>query len=84
MVGLHWSLKSRGTLSSVVGTVGVAGAIAGVMGLCSWHAAGSIPDLGAVAAALSPASLLYACIHSWDAMTSTISATNNAPAIGAL
>jgi ABC-type transport system involved in multi-copper enzyme maturation permease subunit len=72
MVGLHWSLKSRGTLSSVVGTVGVAGAIAGVMGLCAWNAAGSIPDLGAVAAALSPASLLFALIHPWEAMTSTI------------
>ena len=72
MVGLHWSLRSRGTLSSVVGTVGVAGAIAGVIGLCSWNAAGSIPDLGAVAAALSPASLLYAVVHPWDALTSTI------------
>jgi ABC-type transport system involved in multi-copper enzyme maturation permease subunit len=72
MVGLHWSLKSRGTLSSVVGTVGVAGAIAGVMGLCAWNAASSIPDLGAVAAALSPASLLYALIHPWEAMSQTI------------
>jgi ABC-type transport system involved in multi-copper enzyme maturation permease subunit len=75
MVGLHWSLKSRGTLSSVVGTVGVAGAIAGVMGLCSWHAAGSIPGLGAVAAALSPASLLFALIYPWDALTNTVTSS---------
>jgi ABC-type transport system involved in multi-copper enzyme maturation permease subunit len=76
MVGLHWSLKSRGTLSSVVGTVGIAGAIAGVLGLCAWNAMGSIPDLGAIAAALSPASLLYACVHPWEALTSTISSSN--------
>jgi ABC-type transport system involved in multi-copper enzyme maturation permease subunit len=75
MVGLHWSLKSRGTLSSVVATVGVAGAIAGVIGLCSWNAAGSIPDLGAIAAPLSPASLLYACVEPWSALTSTISSS---------
>ena len=83
MVGLHWSLKSRGTLSSVVGTVGVAGAIAGVMGLCAWNAAGNIPDLGAVAAALSPASLLYACIHPWDAMTQTISSNSGSGMLAA-
>jgi ABC-type transport system involved in multi-copper enzyme maturation permease subunit len=36
IIGLKWSLQSKGTLGSVVATVGVAGAIAGVVGLCGW------------------------------------------------
>jgi ABC-type transport system involved in multi-copper enzyme maturation permease subunit len=64
MVGLQWSLKSKGTLGSVVGTVGVVGAVAGVVGLCGWNASGSVPGVGPVLAALSPASAIYAGVYS--------------------
>jgi hypothetical protein len=73
MVGLQWSLKSRGTISSVVGTVGVAGAVAGVLGLCGWEAARDIPLVGPALAALNPVSLLYASVHPGRAMLETIS-----------
>jgi ABC-type transport system involved in multi-copper enzyme maturation permease subunit len=75
MVGLQWSLKSKGTLSSVIATVGVVGAIAGVAGLCGWNAASGIPVLGPVIACLSPASALFSMLYPEDALAQTISST---------
>ncbi|MEX2217277.1 MAG: ABC transporter permease subunit [Phycisphaerales bacterium] len=72
IIGLQWSLKSRGTLSSVVGTVGVAGAISGVIGLCGWQVGQSVPMVGPVLSALSPASAVYALLYPVEAMTSTV------------
>jgi hypothetical protein len=80
IIGLQWSLKSKGTLGSVVGTVGVAGAISGVVGLCGWNAGASVPVVGPVLAAMSPASVAYALVHPVEAMTDTI---NNAQLAGA-
>ncbi len=71
MIGLHWSLKSRGTLSSTVGTVGIVGVVAGIIGLCGWSAMLRIPMLGPVLGSLSPASFLYACIYPVDALCAT-------------
>lgn len=76
MVGLQWSLKSRGILGSVVATVGVVGVISGVVGLCAWNASGAIPWLGPVLGALSPASLLWACVRPFDGLTETLGRSN--------
>ncbi|MFA6045383.1 MAG: hypothetical protein WC718_10400, partial [Phycisphaerales bacterium] len=65
MVGLNWSLKSRGTLGSVVATVGVVGAISGVVGLCAWNAA-SIQVLGPTLTAVSPVSFVFAAVQPED------------------
>ncbi|CAG0981232.1 hypothetical protein PHYC_01777 [Phycisphaerales bacterium] len=73
MVGLHWSLKSRGTLSSVIGTIAIVFAVAGVAGLCGWNASGNIAILGPVLAALSPASMVFACVYPEEALATTIS-----------
>jgi ABC-type transport system involved in multi-copper enzyme maturation permease subunit len=72
MIGLQWSLKSKGTLSSVVGTVGVVGVISGVVGLCGWNAGSSVPMVGPFLGALSPASALYALVYPVDAMEKTV------------
>jgi ABC-type transport system involved in multi-copper enzyme maturation permease subunit len=72
IIGLQWSLKSKGTLGSVVGTVGVAGAISGIIGLCGWNAGSSVPMVGPILSAMSPASVAYALIHPVDAMTQTV------------
>jgi hypothetical protein len=71
MVGLQWSLKSKGTLSSVVSTVGVVGAIAGVLGLCAWNA-GTIAGLGPVLTSLSPASMIFAAVYPETHLSSSI------------
>ena len=72
MIGLQWSLKSRGTLGSVVGAVGVIGAIAGTIGLCGWLSSSQIPVVGAAMAALTPASAVRACINPVSAMLDTV------------
>lgn len=57
MVGLYWSLGSKGVLSSVVGTVAVVGVVAGIVGLCAWNIADS-RAVGPFFAGFSPASFL--------------------------
>lgn len=72
MVGLQWSLKSKGTLGSVVGTVGVVGVISGIVGLCGWAAGADLPVVGPAVAAVSPASLLDALVAPVDRMNQTV------------
>jgi ABC-type transport system involved in multi-copper enzyme maturation permease subunit len=68
MVGLQWSLRSKGTIGSVVATVAVVGVISGVIGLCGWKSGPEIAHLGPALAALSPASLIYAMISPAEAL----------------
>ena len=70
IVGMNWSLRSKGTIGAVMATVGVVGAIAGTVGLCAWKAE-DIGIIGPVLAALSPASAVYACIQGDDALAKT-------------
>lgn len=73
MVGLQWSLKSRGTLSSVVATVGVVGVVGGTLGLCGWQAGSSIGVVGPVLSALTPVTLAYAVVDPGSSMLETLS-----------
>jgi ABC-type transport system involved in multi-copper enzyme maturation permease subunit len=77
MIGLHWSLKSKGTLSSVVGTVGVVGVLSGVIGLCGWNAATSVQYMGPFLGGFSPASVLFAVVHPAEAMDKTVASTSD-------
>jgi len=72
MIGLQFSLKSRGVLGSVVATVGAVGLVAGVIGLCSWSAGSEIPVIGPVLAAISPASMLNAILFPSAALTRSL------------
>ncbi len=63
MVGLQWSLKSRGILGSVIATVGMVGAIAGTIGLCGWSASFALLGIGPVLGSLSPVSFLLLVVH---------------------
>ncbi len=67
MIGLQWSLKSKGTLASVVATVAVVGIAAGAVGGCGWQAARSIPLVGPALAALNPLTALIASTTPADA-----------------
>lgn len=62
MIGLQWSLKSKGTLSAVVGTVAVVFIVSGILGMCGWASGSDMPVVGPVLAALSPASVLDALV----------------------
>ncbi|MCK6477870.1 MAG: ABC transporter permease subunit, partial [Phycisphaerales bacterium] len=68
MVGLQWSLRSKGTIGSVVATVAVVGVISGVVGMCAWKSATAFGQLGPFMAALSPASLVYALVSPGEAL----------------
>jgi ABC-type transport system involved in multi-copper enzyme maturation permease subunit len=72
MIGLHWSLKSKGTLSSVVGTVAVVVIVSGILGLCGWASGADMPVIGPALATLSPASLLDAMISPVSRLDETV------------
>lgn len=72
MVGLHWSLKSRGPITAVVATVLIVGVIALTLSACGWQAGAGIPFVGPAIAALSPASLLVALIDPASGAGATI------------
>lgn len=72
MIGLHWSLKSKGTLSAVVGTVAVVFITSGILGMCGWASASDMPVIGPALAALSPASLIDAMISPVARLDETI------------
>ncbi len=68
MVGLQWSVRSKGTIGSVVATVAVVGIIAGVIGLCGWNSGSQIGYIGPSLAAMSPASLVFALLEPHEAL----------------
>ncbi len=72
MIGLNWSLKSKGTLSSVVGTMGVVGVIAGIVGFCGYKAGEQIGFVGPSLTAMTPATLLYSVLMPTDAMAGVV------------
>jgi ABC-type Na+ efflux pump permease subunit len=72
VLGMQWSVKSKGTIASVMGTVGVVAVIAGTMGLCGWTASQSVSVVGPVLGALSPASAVFACVKPEEAMASMV------------
>jgi len=72
MIGLQWSLKSKGTISSVISTVGVVGVIASIVGLCGWQAGLNVPVVGPVLTAINPLTLSFALINPVDAVPSSL------------
>lgn len=82
IIGLQWSLKSKGTIGSVVSTVGVVGVVAGIVGLCAYKAVVEIQILGPILGALSPITAAWAATHPADAMHSTVFSTSATPAGG--
>ncbi|MFG0327176.1 MAG: ABC transporter permease [Phycisphaerales bacterium JB037] len=72
MIGLSWSLKSKGSIGSVVSTIGIVGIIALTVGLCGWKAGADIGVAGPVAAGMSPATLVFAGIYPAEAIASTV------------
>ncbi|MFG0305487.1 MAG: ABC transporter permease [Phycisphaerales bacterium JB040] len=72
MVGLQWSLKSKGSLSAVIATVAIVGVVSGTIGLCAWNAGASLPGLGPSLVPLSPASLVGALVSPETSMYETV------------
>ena len=62
MVGLHWSIRSKGTISSMVAAASVVIVATGVLSLCGRVSGEGMSVLGAVMNALSPINILFAGI----------------------
>ena len=63
MIGLQWSVKSRGTIGSVFGATAVILAVGGSVGLCGGSVGSTIPYGGAVINALSPMNLVLMAVE---------------------
>ncbi|MFT3683532.1 MAG: hypothetical protein QM783_01190 [Phycisphaerales bacterium] len=74
IIGMYWSLRSKGTLGSVTAAVAIIGAIAGTAGLCAWNAAVDLPVLGPVLGALSPISAAYGVVMPEEGLKNSIMA----------
>lgn len=72
MVGLQWSLRTKGTIGSVMAAVGVLGAIGLVLGFCAGALGANIPYVGAAAAAASPINMLYATVEPGSAIRDSL------------
>ncbi len=72
MVGLHWSIKSKGTIGSVIASVGIVVAIVGVLSLCGMPAGKNLTMLGAVMSTFSPINLLFAIVFPADTIPSAL------------
>lgn len=73
MVGLQWSVRSKGTIGATVAAFGIVATLAGVLGFCGWQMGQSVQVLGATAAALNPATLLLALIDPAEGAAQTVS-----------
>lgn len=82
MVGLHWSIRSKSTITSVVAAVGVVLAVAGVLGTCALPAGDAASWLGGALAAFSPVNLVYALVYPADAIPSALSTGAGSSTIG--
>ncbi|MEM9065921.1 MAG: ABC transporter permease subunit [Planctomycetota bacterium] len=71
MVGLHWSLRSKGTLGSVVGSVAWVAVVGGTVGLCGWKSAEELTLVGPALAGLNPATTLLSAVSPVEAMLGT-------------
>ncbi|MBM4052586.1 MAG: hypothetical protein FJ270_07605 [Planctomycetes bacterium] len=58
MVGLQWSVQSKGTIGSVFAATGVAAAVALVSGLCGLGLGGRVPVVGPFLAGFNPLAVL--------------------------
>lgn len=66
IVGMSWSVKSRGVLGAVVPALGVLGGMTLVLGFCGYSAANAVPFVGPVINSFSPVTNLLMIINPWE------------------
>jgi ABC-type transport system involved in multi-copper enzyme maturation permease subunit len=76
MVGLQWSIKSRGTIGSIIAAVAVVGVVGAVLGFCGLAAGQSIEVVGGFLAALSPVNILLVAIEPAEFLSKSLSSGN--------
>ncbi|MDG2032125.1 MAG: ABC transporter permease subunit [Phycisphaerales bacterium] len=76
MVGLHWSIKSRGTIGSITASVAVVFLVGGVLGICGVTSGREIDVVGGFLSALSPINLLLACFEPGEFLNGSLESGN--------
>ncbi|MFW5683107.1 MAG: ABC transporter permease, partial [Phycisphaeraceae bacterium] len=66
--GMNWSIKARTVLGAVLPAIGALGALAMVMGFCGGAMVGSVPLLGPLVNAFSPATAASMFIDPWTSV----------------
>lgn len=77
MIGLQWSIKSRGTIGSVTAAVGVVLGIMLALGFCGVASGRTINVVGAFLQALSPINLLLAAIDPGEFLSESMNDENS-------
>ncbi len=72
MIGLQWSLRTKGTIGSVMAAIGVLGGIGLVLGACATAFGANVPYVGAMLSAMSPLNILYATVDPANAIRGSI------------
>ena len=72
MVGLQWSVGSRGVIGSTVGALGVVVGVIAVLGLCGAASMPEVPILGPIVACLSPVNLARAAVSPETALPASL------------
>ena len=75
MLGLQWSIRSKGTIGSILAAVVIMLVIVGVLGMCGMASGQGIPYLGALISAASPFNLVAASLVPETAIPETVRAT---------
>ncbi len=78
MVGLQWSIKSKGTIGSVIAAFGVVVVVAGILGLCGAAVGSNVAFIGPVLNALSPVNLVLAVTVPQSVIEASISDVQSA------
>lgn len=77
MIGLQWSMKSKGTIGSVISTVGAVGVVAGIVGLCGWQMGTKMPVIGPGLSASTPVTALLGIIEPASAFQGAVRAAED-------
>lgn len=72
MVGLQWSVGSRGVIGSTVGALGVVVGVIAVLGLCGAPSMPEVPILGPIVACLSPLNLARAAVSPETSLSASL------------
>ncbi len=72
MVGLQWSIKSKGTIGSAIGAVAATGAVALVLGLCAVATGSNIIAAGAFMNGLTPFTLVVSVVSPESTMAASM------------
>jgi len=66
MVGLTWSVKSKGVMGAVVPSLLIVGLVSVVLGFCGYSAAASVEGVGPVLNSFSPVTNMVTLVNPWQ------------------